>query len=301
LQAASRYLTHLIVLVSAILVPSFTFSGIRAHQAGPVITAYGADKAVSPTRGFLVKPAVAAGAPVKRAIQTHTVVDGDTVWNIAAQFGVSVDTLRWANGLSDVDKLSLNQKLLIPPVNGVLVTVKPGDTLNKLADKFSVTTQAIVEFNLIRDPNNVAPGTKLMIPDGVGETAPLSAPATSAAPARSGRSSSLMSGSRGIGPYASHFPWGQCTYYVSTRRYVPWNGDAHAWYYNAQAYGYSVGHYPAPGAIMVTWESWWGHVAYVESVDGACWTVSEMNFRGVGVVDYRRICPGQVPLIGFIY
>jgi surface antigen len=52
---------------------------------------------------------------------------------------------------------------------------------------------------------------------------------------------------------------------------------------------------------MVTWESWWGHVAYVESVDGSCWTVSEMNYKGFGIVDYRHICPGQVPLIGFVY
>jgi surface antigen len=34
--------------------------------------------------------------------------------------------------------------------------------------------------------------------------------------------------------------------------------------------------------------------------DGS-WTVSEMNYQGWGIVDRRRIRPGTVPLIGFIY
>ena len=82
-----------------------------------------------------------------------------------------------------------------------------------------------------------------------------------------------------------------------------WTGDAWMWYGNAQAMGYAVGKAPEPGSIMVTWESpIFGHVAYVEEVyaDGS-FLVSEMNYKGFGIVDYRHICPGQVPLIGFVY
>jgi len=59
---------------------------------------------------------------------------------------------------------------------------------------------------------------------------------------------------------------------------------------------------PKVGAVMVTRESGYGHVAYVESVraDGS-WTVSEMNFVGWNLVSSRSIYPGQVPLVGFIY
>jgi hypothetical protein len=98
-----------------------------------------------------------------------------------------------------------------------------------------------------------------------------------------------------------HFPWGWCTWYVSTRRLIPWSGDAWAWYGAAIAMGYSVGSTPRPGAIMVSKESRVGHVAYVESVDGSTFTVSEMNFRGFGVVDQRRIGLGSIALYGFIY
>ncbi|MEA2682900.1 MAG: hypothetical protein QOK05_1228 [Chloroflexota bacterium] len=100
-----------------------------------------------------------------------------------------------------------------------------------------------------------------------------------------------------------HFSFGWCTWYVSTRRYVPWMGNAIEWYRNAAAMGFAEGSSPRQGAIMVTRESGYGHVAYVESVDGdgRGWTVSEMNFRGFGVVSTRHIKAGQVPLVGFIY
>ncbi len=100
-----------------------------------------------------------------------------------------------------------------------------------------------------------------------------------------------------------HFSWGWCTWYVSTRRYVPWMGNAIEWYRNAAAMGFPEGATPRAGAIMVTRESGWGHVAYVESVDpdGKGWTVSEMNFRGFGVTSTRHISAGRVPVVGFIY
>ena len=100
-----------------------------------------------------------------------------------------------------------------------------------------------------------------------------------------------------------HFSFGWCTWYVSTKRYVPWMGNAIDWWPNARAMGFAEGKTPRAGAIMVTRESGYGHVAYVEAVDadGLGWTVSEMNFHGFGVVSSRHIRPGQVPLVGFIY
>ena len=100
----------------------------------------------------------------------------------------------------------------------------------------------------------------------------------------------------------NRFSYGYCTWYVYNRRAVPWLGNAWEWFGQAQAYGWSTGQTPRVGAILVTWESSWGHVAYVESVnsDGS-YTVSEMNFVRWNVIDMRTIRPGGVPLIGFIY
>lgn len=106
----------------------------------------------------------------------------------------------------------------------------------------------------------------------------------------------------GSGPFPNHFSFGYCTYYVATRRYVPWFGNAIDWWANARAYGYPEGSTPKVGAIMVTRESSLGHVAYVESVNGNQFTVSEMNFTAWDVVDRRTITlGGSVPIVGFIY
>jgi surface antigen len=100
----------------------------------------------------------------------------------------------------------------------------------------------------------------------------------------------------------NHFSYGYCTWYVANRRYVPWFGNAAEWWPNARAYGYAEGQTPAVGAIMVTQESGPGHVAYVESVNGSSFTVSEMNYAGWNVVSSRTITPGsRVPILGFIY
>ena len=53
---------------------------------------------------------------------------------------------------------------------------------------------------------------------------------------------------------------------------------------------------------MVSRESGYGHVAYVEAVnpDGS-WRVSEMNFAGWNLVSGRTIHFGQVPRAGLSY
>src|SRR5260370_1051659 len=104
------------------------------------------------------------------------------------------------------------------------------------------------------------------------------------------------------------YPFGQCTWYVNTRRPAPWGGNAWQWFGRARAYGRPEGPTPRVGAIMVTWESpYWGHVAYVEQVyiDGS-WLVSEMNYAsptggGWGRVSYRHRISGTIPPLRFIY
>lgn len=106
---------------------------------------------------------------------------------------------------------------------------------------------------------------------------------------------------------AARFDAGYCTYWVALRRGVPWNGNAVEWYANAQALGMAVGMVPVPGAILVRESSTWngyGHVAYVESVDGNTFTVSEMNVNRVGeltTATYDASTGLPANLLGFVY
>jgi surface antigen len=305
----SRRTTHIVVLLLAIAIPSL--AGLvqpSLHQDNSVVAEAASAAAVAGNlrldAGVISKrPTVPGESSFHRDAQVYYVQQGDTLSAIAAQFHLSEDTIRWANpGLTDIDQLSLNEALTIPPVDGVWVQVKQGDTLAGLVSQYEGDMQQVIQFNLIRDPNSVQPGTDIMIPNGVGPAYVAPAPADTGSAPSSSSYGGYSRYSSPAGAAAWRFPWGYCTWYVATRRFVPWSGDAWSWFGNAQAMGYATGRRPQPGAIMVTWESPIGHVAYVESVhsDGS-WTVSEMNYAGFGIVDYRTIYPGQVPLIGFIY
>jgi peptidoglycan hydrolase CwlO-like protein len=120
----------------------------------------------------------------------------------------------------------------------------------------------------------------------------------------------LAGPSRLHGACGNHFAYGQCTWYVASRRCIPWFGNAWEWWHNAAALGYPEGREPAVGAIAV-WgrhghgASSVGHVALVEAVgptDGVPaghFKVSEMNHDGWNRVDYRVVDNGAV--LGFIY
>ena len=99
------------------------------------------------------------------------------------------------------------------------------------------------------------------------------------------------------------YPYGWCTYFVSTKRNIPngW-GNAGNWYWNAaRSLYYEVGQDPAVGAIMVSWESWWCHVALVTDVRDCEFDVAEMNYKGWGIESTRTIKKGSRFIAGFIY
>lgn len=101
----------------------------------------------------------------------------------------------------------------------------------------------------------------------------------------------------------TRFPYGYCTYYVSTKVDVQWSGNAGAWLAHAQNDGYTTGKEPAPGAILVTNEGSVGHVALTESINDSdrTFTVSEMNYEGLGIISRRTLSFDDGHIKGFIY
>lgn len=227
----------------------------------------------------------------------YVVRDGDTLSTIAVKFNITTETIRYANGITDVDSLKPGQKLMILPVSGVYYTVKEGDTTAIIASKYQIDEPMITSQNDLYGVDLTA-GMKLMLADAAIPELP-----KPVAPAQidksNSRSASVYQVTSSSGP--NHFPWGWCTWYVASRRYVPWSGNAYNWYENAQSYGRPTGRTPVPGAIMVTGESGWGHVAYVESVSGNSFTVSEMNYTGFGMTSTRSVNVGAGFIRGFIY
>ena len=127
------------------------------------------------------------------------------------------------------------------------------------------------------------------------KTSTKAAPTKSAQPAvQNSLSLPADTGDSGNGPStaqqynSSGYSYGHCTAYVSSRRPVPGNwGNARDWLPRARAMGWLTGPNPTVGAIAWTPSGTWGHVAYVEKVEGDKVQVSEMNYQGWNIKSYR--------------
>jgi len=253
--------------------------------------------------GSLVKPNIIQVSPTKKirsGIVSYTVQNGDTMISIAKNFGISVNTVRWANGIGDVDKIKPGAALTILPLNGVLHTVGAGDTLEKIAGKYNVSSTSILEENNLNS-DTLQAGQKLLVPDGsIPEPPkPAPAPAPKPQPASNGKGKQVAAANgpivvkAGKGGGNHRFPFGYCTYWVAQKRNIPWGGNAKEWPYRAKAMGYATGKTPAVGAVYVeSWLTGWGHVSYVTSVNGSSFSVTEMNYAGFGRVTSRTISGG---------
>ncbi len=129
--------------------------------------------------------------------RTYVVQPGDTLFSIAARFGVSVSELATINGFYDIHRVFVGQVLVLPaaavtprpasPVQPVVqpitappvfppgttvttvttftaYTVQRGDTLARIAARFGTTVAAIMDANGIRNPNLIFAGQVLNIP-----------------------------------------------------------------------------------------------------------------------------------------
>lgn len=99
-------------------------------------------------------------------------------------------------------------------------------------------------------------------------------------------------------PNPGTYVGGQCTWYVASRRSVPpyW-GNAAQWLASARADGWQTGPTPVVGAIAWTAMGPYGHVAFVEAVQGSQVLIAEMNaLYGPYNVDER-----WVPASDFFY
>ena len=138
--------------------------------------------AEAPTQTYADDGTVYKPVAVDTAVQdgsslltTYTVRSGDTLTGIASRYGISMMTIWWANHLTSKDALHVGQKLVIPPVNGLVVTVQAGDTLESLSAKYSVDSTDILAINQLEDPTLIL-GQVLIMPDAAGAPIPTAPP-----------------------------------------------------------------------------------------------------------------------------
>lgn len=237
---------------------------------------------------------------MEKQITVYETQPGDTLAAVARKFNLTINTIKWANGLES-ELIKPGWFLRIPPINGVLYQVDNNDTLPDIAEAFSGDMQTIISYNGLDSAEGIEPGQWIIIPDG--KVTPPAQPQPQPQPKPGNKQPKPTTPKITIPSGKGHrFPSGYCTYYVASKRKITFGGNAKQWLTNAKSAGYQTGSTPAVGAVVVTTDSArYGHVAYVESVSGDSFTVSEMNYEGFGIVNKRTISKTSSSVRGFIY
>lgn len=106
---------------------------------------------------------------IKPEIVDYYVKTGDSLASIAKKFNISVDSIKWSNGLKS-DLIKPGQVLKIPPFDGVIHKVEAGETVYSIAKRYQVNAQNIVNYTLNdfvdQETFALAVGQLLFVPGG---------------------------------------------------------------------------------------------------------------------------------------
>lgn len=121
--------------------------------------------------GVTTEATTAISEKPRDRIIIYKVQEGDTVSEVAEKFGISTDTIRWANDLKDLTSIKVGQELSILPVTGIAHKVQRGETVWSIAQKYNTGSQGIVDFpfnTFVNDEKfTLAVGQILIVPDGI--------------------------------------------------------------------------------------------------------------------------------------
>ena len=107
---------------------------------------------------------------VSGSVATYTVQSGDTLSEIAARYGTTVNRLVSLNGISNLDLIYPGEVLRIrgrmigsSSSSLTIYKVQSGDTLSEIAARYGTTVNELVNLNEISNPNLIYPGEVLRI------------------------------------------------------------------------------------------------------------------------------------------
>lgn len=266
------------------------------------------------------KPSIVEVSAAGRDITTYAVQEGDTVASVAAKYGLSENTIKWANNLTS-NSLAAGSNLEILPRDGIVYVVKDGDTIEKIASRYKADVSVVTTYNDL-EINGIATGLKIIIPNGElpsterpGYVAPRVY--TAATNYTTGYSSGFSGGKtwfikRGTPMLSGNtYARGNCTAYAFDRRAelgrpvgARW-GNATSWARSAAIAGYRVSNTPSVGAVIQN-SGGYGHVAIVEAIlPNGDLQLSEMNASvaggGYNIVSGRILSAALVGQYAYIH
>jgi len=252
----------------------------------------------------------------------YEVKPGESFAFIAQKFGISKDTIYWANDFSKGKTLHPGDTIKVPPVSGLVHRVESGETLSGIAKQYDIEESKIMRQNLLLSAGDLKSGIDIMIPWAKKEIAE---PVLAAAPTRTTTSTSTGNGSwwyafaaKAQSEYVNNsgqykLVWrqpfsgapGNCTWYVASHKNVDWRGNANRWLQNARAKGHPTWSNPTVGSIVQFegrgYNPYYGHVAIVTDVTSSHIIVSDMNYRRKYEVTTRKVPRSDRTIQWYIY
>ncbi len=119
--------------------------------------------------------------PTAADLRQHVVQPGETLFEIAQQYGLTIDALTQVNNLANPNIIVVGTSLKIPAVSSAVTRtatipsnstdvnlhlVATGETLGQIAKQYNVSLSALANANGISDPNVIEVGDLLRIPGG---------------------------------------------------------------------------------------------------------------------------------------
>ncbi len=167
LHIATISMLGLGVMITPILADTFPVFGSSAASVSHVISPTTSQDSLTADQNVFQTN---VSQKPRDSIITYTVEGGDTLSTVGQKFGISVDTIKWANNLSS-DDVSVGDELKILPVTGIVYKVQSGDTVYSISKHFDTDAQKIVDFpfNDFANPEtfSLVEGQQLIVPDGV--------------------------------------------------------------------------------------------------------------------------------------
>ena len=99
----------------------------------------------------------------------YVVQEGDTLWSVAVQFGVSLNELTTYNQINNPDTVGIGTRLVIPGLAGVSGELKTeevafGEDLLSLSRKYQVSEIDLARLNHLTSPAELFVGRSLILP-----------------------------------------------------------------------------------------------------------------------------------------
>lgn len=102
--------------------------------------------------------------PETFSIIEHTVSEGESLWSIARNYNISLNSILNFNKNIRSNVIHPNTNIKIPNMDGVLVKVRPNESLYTISQRYKVSVDNIIKVNNIQNPNVIRSGQEIFVP-----------------------------------------------------------------------------------------------------------------------------------------